>query len=157
MLKCVVSNLKEIFRLTNKEIASKSDISESTVCRILNGKNDNPTMIELKGLSYCFDVPIDTLAENGSDRILRADEFPLMMLYRTLPESYKRKAAKAVNDIVIEWRDSLSSSYNIVERQKFHRYVDRMSACDLYDIEEWITNNRPHLIDHSISDEESHK
>lgn len=153
MLKTVLANLKEIYRLTNKEIAIKSDMSESTVCRILNGKIDNPSMHELIGLSRCFNIPIDTLCENCNDRILRIDEFPLMMVYRTLPENYKEKAKANLSDIAAEWYNSVGRSYNVVERKKYHRMVDRMSMCDLKQASEIIKNELPHLIDKSIADE----
>lgn len=152
MLKTVLANLKEIYRLTNKEIALRSGISESTVCRILNGKIDNPSMHELIGLSRCFNIPIDTLTENCNDRILRIDEFPLMMVYRTLPENYKEKAKANLSDIAAEWYDSVGRSYNVVERKKYHRMVDRMSMCDLKQASDIIKNELPHLIDKSIAE-----
>ena len=127
----VISNLKKINHLTNKEIAERSGLCEKTVGRILSGKVENPSLDILKGLSTCFDVPIDILAEHRSDRIIRREEYLTFQRYRFLPPERRNKLDAILEEAVREWEAEVENSYNMLLRQFLLDRMGKLSASDI--------------------------
>ena len=147
MLKTVVASLKKLYGYSNSTIAARSDVSEKTVARILSGELEYPNMLVLKGLSNCFGVPIDSLAEQRSDRLIRAEEFEQIMLYRSLAPEYKKRVDNFLFSIAAEWKEALRNSYNLTMREKCHELIDRLPLTELLDIKNEIIEQHPTLAD----------
>ena len=140
MLKEVIQSLKNVYGLTTQEIADRSLISKRTVTRILTGELDNPNMYTLIGLSKCFGVPIDSLCLQRNDRMIRAEEFSDVMLFRSLPPEKRILVVDYLHSISDEWNLSILNSFNLKKRSELHRELDTLSLIDVQKVEEFIRN-----------------
>ncbi len=134
MFSDVVLNLKKVNNLTNAQIAEKSGLCEKTIYRIVHGQMENPTLEVLKGISDCFNVPIDILAEHRSDRIIRREEYLTFQRYRFLPPERRNKLDAILEEAVREWEAEVEQSYNMQLRQFVLEKMGKLSASDIVNL-----------------------
>lgn len=146
MFSDVIKNLKSVNGLTNKDISERSGISERTICRICNGEMENPSLIVLKGLSRCFDVPMDILAEQRSDRIIRREELSHMQKYRYLSPELRKNVDNYLQELVDKWDEALNTSFNMKLRNYCYGKIGSMPASDVVSLIHALKEIRPDIV-----------
>lgn len=64
-----LKNLRESKSLSQKQVANQANLDQSAICYLENGRNKNPTMSTLIGLSQALNCSIDYLC--GLDNLIR--------------------------------------------------------------------------------------
>jgi transcriptional regulator with XRE-family HTH domain len=101
----IAANLRRFMQQRSwqqRDLAEAARLSEASVCRILSGRQDNPTVQTLRSLAGALNVNIfDLLGEQpGHAREGNELEDTLLSLYHMLPLEERRKVVEYAEAIV---------------------------------------------------------
>jgi transcriptional regulator with XRE-family HTH domain len=101
----IAANLRRLMRQRSwqqRDLAEAAGLSEASVCRILSGRQDNPTVQTLRALGKALDVGIvDLLGEGRSPARENSElEETLLSLYHLLPPEERTKIVEYAEAIV---------------------------------------------------------
>lgn len=105
MSEVIASNLRRLMQQRSwqqRDLAEAAGLSEASVCRILSGRQDNPTVQTLRSLAQALNVNIiDLLGERlGTSRESSELEETLLSLYHLLPQEERLKVVEYAEAIV---------------------------------------------------------
>ena len=105
MSEMIAANLRRLMRQRSwqqRDLADAAGLSEASVCRILSGRQDNPTIRTLQVLAQALNVRIvDLLGEQSSEVEERGElESQLLALYHLLPREERLKVVEYAEAMV---------------------------------------------------------
>lgn len=105
MSETIAANLRRLMQQRSwqqRDLADAAGLSEASVCRILSGRQDNPTIHTLEALAHALNVRImDLLGEPGANGDGHSDlEAQLLALCHMLPPEERLKVVEYAEAIV---------------------------------------------------------
>ena len=125
MSETIAVNLRRLMQQRSwqqRDLADAAGLSEASVCRILSGRQDNPTIHTLQALAHALNVRIvDLLGEQGTDVSDPSEvDGQLLALCQLLPAEERLK--------VVEYAEAI-----VAKRQRDERLQRRrLAGADAY-------------------------